>query len=102
MEEILKHWSEQLGVPVSQILPVEDGFIVLFDYRTASQKKVWDTLLRIRTDGTLVWRVGPKSLSDRFVSVKWEGKKLLGWTWECYSVTVDPGTGKVLRSEFTK
>jgi hypothetical protein len=99
---ILENLTESVGVPVAATLPLGSDLIVLFDYHEASQKRVWDNLMRVRPDGTIVWRASPPTSTAGFTKIEWIGGNLMAWTWECFMLRLDPASGRVLESTFMK
>jgi hypothetical protein len=62
-------------------------------------------LLKVTADGAAAWRaeLPPGESTDCFVSVDTDGDGgLFANTWSCYRVTLDPATGRILQSLFTK
>ena len=94
--------AQELGIPIVSAVPTEDGFVVVLDSVRSHQERVWENLQRVRNDGTVAWRASAPDLPDTFVSVRWEAGNLIGWTWGCYSVTLNPQTGQIEKSVFTK
>lgn len=55
--------------------------------------------------GVEVWRAdpgGPPDSADCFTTVEWNGVSLIAYTFSCFEVSVDPGTGTVTVLRFTK
>jgi hypothetical protein len=102
MPDIAELHQLATGVRVSKVLPCEDDYIVLLDYYGASQARLWANLRRLRSDGGVVWAASTPSPSDMFTDVEWYDGRLTAWTWECFMITVDPKTGRLLEKVFTK
>jgi hypothetical protein len=60
-------------------------------------------LLRIRPDGSIVWQASLPSAETlkRFTAAEWSDGKLIAHTWS-YECEVDPETGQLLTTAFTK
>jgi len=101
MPGILEDLTESIGVPVAATLPVEGDLIVLFDYYEARQKHVWDNLMRVSPDGTIVWRASPSSSTARFTKIEWREGTLMAWTEDCI-LRLDAASGRILESTFMK
>ena len=91
-------------------LPGTDDAVVLLSAQSGPRNplgklKGWPNLVRIRPDGTVVWRVAPgQRPSDRdwWVSVDIEDDTLYANSWSCYRCRLDPESGSVMSSVFTK
>jgi hypothetical protein len=90
------------GAPVAKTLPCDGDYIVLLDYYDASQARLWANLRRLRPDGQVVWAAQPPSSGDVFTGVDWREGRLVAWTWECFMITVDPASGRLIEKVFTK
>jgi hypothetical protein len=67
--------------------------------------KTWPSLVRVRPDGTIVWRVSadPHSTEgDGWTSVGVKDDTIYGFTWSCHLCQIDPESGSVLSKVFTK
>ncbi|HZO53492.1 MAG TPA: hypothetical protein VFB63_12320 [Bryobacteraceae bacterium] len=100
--DAIERLRRSINIPVQKAIDVEDGFIVVLDYYEAGKLGVWENLLRIRADGSVVWKLCTPSSSDMFTDVAWLDGKLVAWTWECFMVTIDVASGRILQSVFTK
>jgi hypothetical protein len=92
------------------LLPDTDDAVVLLAYESAPRKPLgdlvgWPNLVRVRPDGTVVWRVAARpSPGDRdwWVSVEVASDALFANTWSCYRCRLDQESGSTLSSVFTK
>jgi hypothetical protein len=91
------------------LLPgTEDAVVILSAKglrRPLGELKRWPNLVRVRPDGTIVWRASADPTStegDGWTSVGIEGDTLHGFTWSCYVCQIDPKSGSVLSRVFTK
>jgi hypothetical protein len=97
--------------PVSvALLPGSDDAIVLLYVQSGPRNplgdlKKWPNLVRVRPDGTVVWRASAGQNSgegDWWVSVDVKDDDLRASTWSCHRCKLDPQSGSVLSSVFTK
>ena len=91
------------------LLPgTEDAVVVLspHDLRGPLQEiKRWPNLVRVRPDGTVVWRISADPASsevDWWTSAGMEGDRLLAVTWCSQVCELDPASGAVLSKLLTK
>ena len=87
---------------VAKVLPFENHYIVLLDCDEAAQAQLWDSLRCLGPEGDLVWAASTPSSSDVFTDVMWNEGRLVALTWECFMITLDPNTGRILEQVFTK
>jgi hypothetical protein len=62
-------------------------------------------LVRVRPNGEIVWRAEhpiPEDWTDGYVAVEQNDGVLSANSWSCYYVVLDPDTGRILSSVFTK
>ena|SRR5437763_898671 len=91
------------------ILPVPDSTdrIVLVDPASGPKDRPFKNLARRTATGKVVWRAalpiaGASGQSDRFVRVEWQGPALAANLWSGHRVLLDPETGEILTTTFTK
>ncbi|WP_159600468.1 hypothetical protein [Agromyces humi] len=53
-------------------------------------------------DEGVAWRVVPPSAHDRWVSVAWAGDTIAANSWNGFRVLLDPASGRVESSTYTK
>ena len=89
-------------VKVVSPLPDSDEAIALLDYGTTPTK--FENLLRLRPDGSIVWRTPlPRtSGTDAFVGFMWDDSQLVANTWSGHRLHIDVETGSVIATEFVK
>ena len=100
------------GCPVvfATSLPGTDDAIALLNAESGPRNslgdaKGWPHLVRVRADGTVVWRAAAgleASDQDWWVSVDVTADGLFANTWSCYRRRLDEASGRVLSSVFTK
>lgn len=94
-----------LGAPVEEVEPVSDAShaIVLLDYMSGSLGP-FENLVCVDCDGSLVWQAELPSTSstEAYVSFELAYGRLTANSWSGYSVELDPRTGKLITSTFTK
>ena len=90
------------GVHVAKVLPCEGDYIVLLDYHPASQVGLSANLRRARSNCYVVWAASTPSSSDLLTDVEWRDGRLIAWTWECFMITVDLGTGQFVEKVFAR
>jgi hypothetical protein len=90
-------------------IPSTDDAAVLLNAdagpRDAHGLRTWPNLLRIRPSGEVVWRIAAASGTgerDWWTYLQVVDGSLTANTWSCYYQTLDPKTGRVLSSVFTK
>jgi hypothetical protein len=65
-------------------------------------------LLRCKSDGSIIWIAelpeiyNYSTIGDVYTHVAWDDQKLKAFSWSCYSVVLDPKTGKIITTQFTK
>lgn len=92
------------------LLPGTDDAVVLLLAESGPRNplgklKKWPNLVRIRPDGTVVWRASAGRGSgegDWWVSVEVEADTLYANTWSCYRCRLDQESGSAVSSMFTK
>lgn len=102
-------WRGELASrPASRVvaIPGTDDAAVVLDpdagpRNALGQVKAWPHLARVTPQGHVRWQVeaGPH---DWWVSIRTEGDRLLANTWSGFLKELDPDTGRVLSSTFTK
>jgi hypothetical protein len=94
-----------LGGAVSVVLAIRstDDCIVLC-HPDAQRGRAFANLLRVSSSGAITWRaeLPPGTGDDAFVNVRWEDKELMANTWSGHRVRIDPDSGRILGSAFTK
>ena len=91
------------GLPVIQILPLvnEDGCLVLLDGAYA-KKPTFENLLRIGTNGSVVWRAQLPQPHDSFTEIIAVGDRIEAQTWKGLRVEIDLATGRTKNPRFVK
>lgn len=80
----------------------EDG-IVLYDYfRPNHRGKAFQNLVRLRPDGSLVWRGELPESDDKYVSASLRDHKLKADSWNGYLVEIDLQRGGILSRDYHK
>lgn len=59
-------------------------------------------LMRIRSNGSVVWRADAPLEFGPYVKVALENGTLLAWSWSGHRLNIDPERGSVIRSMFVK
>ena len=59
-------------------------------------------LVRLDSEGCILWRATPPTTQDCFVHATCDGRTLTANTWSCYLVSVDLQNGRVTVLAFTK
>ena len=99
------HWRGRAkGYPAEAVYPVSrtSDAIVLLTY-SSKRSGSFKNLLRIRTDGTIVWEAElPDIGGDAYVKVAVRDRRLVGWSWSGYMVGINWDTGKIEKQTFTK
>jgi hypothetical protein len=94
------------GFPVAKAVPVpesRDAIVLLRFYGDGTPDR-FATLLRVRPDGEIVWRTPPpEKRGDAWVRLAWSKRDGLNAnSWSCYWCKLDPATGRLTSSAFTK
>jgi hypothetical protein len=91
------------------ILPVPDSTdrIVLDDPVGGAKDRPFKNLARRSATGKVVWRAplpvaGVSGQADRYVRVEWQGPVLAANLWSGHRVLLEPETGEILTTTFTK
>lgn len=91
---------------VVALAETDDAVVVLnFEAGPRSEHGVipgWPNLVRVRADGSVVWRASALDAQDSWVSVQWSSGSLTANTWSGFLVTVNPNTGAKISKVFTK
>jgi hypothetical protein len=101
--DVLQWSGNLLGGGAQAVLPIagSDDAIVLVAWSVSSQG-AFRNLLRVSTDGAIVWRAGLPTDRDSHVSVEWVGARLMANSWSGCRVEIDADTGHPVQSVFTK
>jgi hypothetical protein len=94
-----------LGWPVEEVVPLPGTAraVVLLDYMAAPTVQL-ENLVCVDCDGQVIWRarLPTTSSAEAYVSLELIGDRLVANTWSGQRVTLDPTTGQVQDSRFTK
>ena len=84
-------------------VPGSDDRIVLFAYPEGGRGDSRN-LARVTSADEVFWRadVPDPGSNDTYVEVRWRDGRLTANSWSCYFVELDPYTGVLLSSTFTK
>jgi hypothetical protein len=87
---------------VTQSIDLGDGRVVMFD--TEGDVYRSENLVFLNSDGSRRWKAElPKNSGpDRFVGIVLDGEHIRASTWSCFTLWLDPLTGKTLRAVFAK
>lgn len=85
---------------------LNDATVTLYDWM-ADEVRDGRNLIATDRNGVELWRAKPVNYGDPerqdcFTAIRWDGATLTAYTWSCYKVSVDPGSGEVTVLEFTK
>ena len=61
-----------------------------------------ENLLRVTSDGELIWRARLPETGDSWVDCRFEGGAIYANSWSSYLVRIDPDTGETISKTFTK
>ena len=93
------------GYPVEWVTPIPektDAIVMYHYYRPKRPYGGFNNLVRIRPDGSIVWRADLPARDDPYTFAALEGTKLIASSWNGFSVEIDLETGKIISQEFTK
>jgi hypothetical protein len=84
-------------------LPDGSGQLVVHDW-TSTKATRFPNLVRVDKTGAVVWtaELPQQPIPDCFTHVSTDGETISANTFSGYLVTLDPKTGKILTSQFTK
>lgn len=91
-------------VPVLEAIRLEDRIVVIHDYMAYPLGLPAPNLVAYSLNGERLWtadNLGGTSPTDAYVGFM-EEEPLIVWNYDCFRCTIDPQTGKLLNSEFTK
>lgn len=98
-------WRGQpLGYSVQMVLPTpsSDAFLVLLRY-DRGPTTAFRNLLRLQPDGAVVWQAElPDRGYDAYTDVEWRNHVLTAFSWSGFLVVLDPDSGRILSTRFTK
>jgi hypothetical protein len=91
------------GKRVAAALPIDRAArcIILLDWE-AGEPNAFRNLFCIDRNGTIVWTAELPESYDRFTYIEMIGDRLWATSWSCFTVELDPMTGRVLSRTFTK
>ncbi|HEY2951379.1 MAG TPA: hypothetical protein VGK40_02285 [Verrucomicrobiae bacterium] len=96
-------WSGSYrGMKVASALPIDDAKCLILLDRMASKQEVFENLLCIGRDGNVVWQAELPDQPDAFVEFEIKSDGLRAWTWSCWMLKLDLGTGRIIEREFVK
>ena len=90
-------WVKEFdGCPVLKLLPLigEKDCLVVLD-PAASKQPTFENLLRVGSDGSIVWRASLPRSHDAYVNVVSTHAAIEAITWRGVRVLVDPANGAV-------
>ena len=92
------------GHPVSSIAPIPDSedCLVLLDRDVQPRPQHFENALRVGPDGTTRWRGELPQAPDVYVEIDWAAEGPVAWSWSGFMVRLDPETGRIRSSVFTK
>jgi len=93
-----------LNLPVLEAIRLDERILVIYDYMAYRRGNAARNLVAYNTNGERLWAaeaVGQCAETDAYVDFMSE-KPLIVWNYSCCRCTIDPNTGKLLASEFTK
>ena len=95
-----------MDAPILQAAALPDGgALTLYDWM-ACEVRDGRNLVRMDVSGREIWRAEPtlfgSNQNDCFTKFELDGDDLTAWTWSCFRVSVDLGSGIVRTREFTK
>lgn len=97
-------WTDTYrGKKVQTALPIDEGrrCIILLD-SDAAEKGVVRNLFCIGQDGREIWTAELPGFPDCFVDAELTSEGLYAHSWSGYGLVLDPMSGHVLSSQFTK
>jgi outer membrane protein assembly factor BamB len=97
--------GKPLGRPVEEVegIPGAPRAVVLLDYMAGPPGPA-ENLVCVDCDGQVAWRarLPTDSSTDAYVSFELVGGQLVAHSWSGHRVVIDPATGDVRDSKFTK
>ena len=86
-----------MKIKVCDTLRFGDMQLVLYDPKSVPQN-----LYAYDVRGGLLWIAESQQPRDPYMGIVRDGKILQAHTWNCFTCTLDPATGKIIDSVFTK
>lgn len=94
---------EQRPVQWAAAIPnSSDGLALYHYYRPDHPYGAFETLVRVRPDGSIVWRAELPETSDVYVTAGLTNGRLFARSYGCYDVEINIETGKIVTKQFTK
>lgn len=90
------------GMKVTAALPINAAKCLILLDRMASKQEVFENLLCVERGGNVVWKAELPDQPDSFVEFEMTADGLRAWTWSCWMLKLDLGTGKIIEREFVK
>ncbi|QKG57233.1 hypothetical protein GKZ68_11760 [Hymenobacter sp. BRD128] len=87
---------------VLETLQFEDKLLVIYDWIRLSFAGPIRNLYAYDAEGGRVWIAESRRLGDFYTGFVGDGRLLKATTWDCFCCTLDPETGKIVESIFTK
>jgi len=92
----------EMELKVLKTLQFGDKLLVIYDWMEFPDPKAVDNLCAYDADGGRLWIAKGLYPGDFFVGVSDNKGVLIGTTWSCFGCTLDPETGEIIDSVFTK
>jgi hypothetical protein len=86
----------------SPISGSDDGLVFYTYYRPEKRYQDFQNLVRVRSDGSIVWRAQLPSSNDNYYWATLGQQGLTGLSSGGYSACVDIATGRLVESKFVK
>lgn len=87
---------------VFETLQFGEILLVIYDWMQFPDSQLIRNLYAYDLEGERLWIAEQRRPGDFFTGFVGDGKLLRVATWDCFCCTLDPGTGKIAHSFFTK
>lgn len=87
---------------VLQTLQFEDKLLVIYDWMKFPFAGPVRNLYAYDAEGGSLWIAEARQLGDFYTGFVGDGRQIKAATWDCFCCTLDPETGRIIYSEWTK
>lgn len=100
------HWrGKPEQRPVEWATPIrssDDGLALYHYYRLDHPYGAFQNLVRVRPDGSIVWRAELPEGDDKYVSANLREGRLFSYSYGGYEVEINVDNGRIITKQFSK
>ncbi len=90
------------GMKIAKAIRPHDGDIVVYLVDSdESREAVFDNIVAVK-GRDIIWKLHPPGIPDYFVDMDYNGSFLNAYSFSCQTFQVDPFTGEVMSTSFSK